>query len=46
MVNCIICGKKNIKGKYPFKQGFRCHKCRTHQTNEIIPELEEQRKGD
>jgi len=28
MVNCIICNKKNIKEKYPFKKGFRCSLCR------------------
>lgn len=27
MVNCIICNKKNIKEKYPFRKGYRCSLC-------------------
>lgn len=28
MTKCIICNKKGIKEKYPYRKGYICHKCR------------------
>ena len=42
-MECIICGKKGIKEKYPFREGHRCSKCANKP--EKPPEYENDKNG-